>query len=163
MLLGLIADTHGYAGADVIAAFYGVDHILHAGDIGEGVLEPLTRVAPVTAVRGNNDVVGEARFLPERAFVEFEGHHIAIVHRLVDEPDGEWDLLVYGHCHRQHDDDDGTRRRLNPGAAGRRGFHRQRSVALLTLEAGRRPLCQFVELGQRQIHRGIPAVAGTGR
>lgn len=54
MRLGLIADTHGHLDAAALAALVGSDRILHAGDVGEGVLGRLAELAPVTAVRGNN-------------------------------------------------------------------------------------------------------------
>lgn len=150
MLLGLVADTHGFLGNDVLAALAGADHILHAGDVGDGVLSGLRELAPLTAVRGNNDTGGEAAELPEVAYVATPAGRVALVHRLVDAPpESEWDLLVFGHCHRQHADERDGRLLLNPGAAGRRGFHSQRSVALLNLEAGRREM-RFVDLGPRR-------------
>lgn len=154
MLVGLIADTHGYAGSDVIAALSGCDHIIHAGDVGDGVLGPLSAIAPLTAVRGNNDTEGEAAQLPETASLDLAGHRLAVVHRLADGPEGDWEVLVFGHCHRQHDDEAGGRRRINPGAAGVRGFHRMRSVALLDLAPGRPPECRFVDLGPRPSSAG---------
>ena len=148
MRIGLIADTHGFVGDDVLAALDGADHILHAGDVGEGVLAQLSGVAGVTAVRGNNDAEGEASRLPEVAFVDMAGYRIAVVHRLIDAPAPPWDLLVFGHCHKMHDYSIDGRRYVNPGAAGRRGFHRTRSMAVLHLEQGR-PRVEFVELGLR--------------
>ena len=134
MLLGLIADTHGHLGADAREALRGCDHVLHAGDVGGGVLGPLSELAPLTAVRGNNDLAGEAAALAEVAFLELAGRRIAVVHRLVDAPpDGSFDILVFGHCHKTHDDEANGRRYINPGAAGLRGFHRQRTLALLHL------------------------------
>ena len=121
MQLGLISDTHGYVGDDALRALAGSDAILHAGDVGSGVLALLREVAPVIAVRGNTDVDGEAAALPGVAFMEVGGQRVAIVHRLLDAPwTEEWDVLVYGHCHRQ-----GPRRRAvaaEPGGGREEGF-----------------------------------------
>ena len=71
MLIGLIADTHGYLDPRVPPALKGVQLILHAGDIGaEGVLVALARIAPVTAVAGNNDAKLAQLGLPLRVDVE---------------------------------------------------------------------------------------------
>lgn len=150
MELGLIADTHGYLGHDVLAALAGCDQILHAGDVGDGVLAGLRDIAPTTAVRGNTDVSGEAAALPEVVTLETPAGPIAVVHRLADAPGGDWRILVFGHCHRQHayTGDDG-RLFANPGAAGRRGFHRERSVARLRLNGGA-PSIEFIDLGPRR-------------
>jgi uncharacterized protein len=148
MLVGLVSDTHGYVDAGVCDALAGCERILHAGDVGEGVLEVLEGVAPVTAVRGNNDTTGRAANLPEVAEVEVGGRKVAVVHRLVDAPGEGWDVLVFGHCHKQHVEEVGGRLRVNPGAAGRRGFHRGRSVALLDMDT-KGLAVRFVELGLR--------------
>lgn len=153
MRIGLIADTHGYLGADALAALAGCERLLHAGDVGEGVIAPLAGLAPLTAVRGNNDREGEAAALPEIATLSIAGRTICVVHRLVDAPPAEgWDILVFGHCHRRHADEDGARLLINPGAAGRRGFHRERSVAVLDLNEGAASV-EFVSLGARAAAR----------
>ncbi|MGE5594855.1 MAG: metallophosphoesterase family protein [Hyphomicrobiales bacterium] len=152
MRLGLVADTHGYLGTDVLHALEGCDAILHAGDVGPGVLEALREIGPLVAVRGNNDTTGEAAGLPEIAYLDSPAGRIAVVHRLADAPRGEWDILVFGHCHRRHDDREGGRHFVNPGAAGRRGFHRERSVALLDARPGASTVT-FVDLGPRSAAR----------
>jgi putative phosphoesterase len=145
--IGLIADTHGYLGADAEAALAGCDRIVHAGDIGPGVLERLGGISPVIAVSGNNDLSGPEAALPLIASFDAGGRRISVVHRLVDRPTEGWDVLVFGHCHRTHADYDGGRLLINPGAAGRRGFHARRSVAVLALEHG--VSWTFVDLGPR--------------
>ncbi len=159
MRIGLVADTHGFLGEDVLAALEGCEHILHAGDIGPGVVEPLARIAPVTAVRGNNDTSGPQADLPAIECRELAGFTVAVVHRLVDAPPPAWDLLVFGHCHRQHAYWDADRLLLNPGAAGRRGFHRQRSVAILDLLPGEPPAVDFIDLGLRAAALKLTAAA----
>ena len=149
MRIGLIADTHGLLAGDALEALAACEHIIHSGDVGRGVIQALAAIAPVTAVRGNNDASGEEALLPRLARLELEGSSIAVVHRLVDEPHGGHDILVFGHCHRRHAYFEGDRLYVNPGAAGRRGFHRDRSVALLDLVAGAEPRITFVELTPR--------------
>ncbi len=83
MLLGVISDTHGYLNPRVPELLRGVDHILHAGDIGDaGVIDELTSVAPVTAVRGNNDRTGPVSFYPEKVSLELEGRIILLTHQV---------------------------------------------------------------------------------
>ena len=86
-----------------LAALTGCDLILHAGDVGGGVLEPLGLLAPVHAVRGNNDTAGEAALLPDVVRLELAGRSVVVVHRLVDAPKDLFDILVFGHCHRRHE------------------------------------------------------------
>lgn len=152
MQFGLIADTHGYLGDDVLAALAGCDHILHAGDVGDGVLERLRELAPVTAVRGNNDRTGALADLPPVATLGSPAGAITVVHRLADAPDDGSRVLVFGHCHRQHayHDQDG-RLFANPGAAGRRGCHTRRSVAKLHARPGGLEV-EFIDLGPRRAH-----------
>ena len=109
MLIGLISDTHGLLRAEVFSAFEKVDHIIHAGDVGDpDILIELEAIAPVTAVWGNVDH-GELRGrLPEIARVELAGKSIVVVHgqqfgsptpaRVAGaHPDA--DLVVFGHSH----------------------------------------------------------------
>jgi putative phosphoesterase len=64
-LIGVISDTHGLLRPEAVAALQGVDLILHAGDVGSAeVLETLKDIAPVVAVRGNNDRGAWANELP---------------------------------------------------------------------------------------------------
>lgn len=157
MRIGLIADTHGFLAPDALEALAGCEHIVHAGDIGPGVLEPLGKLGPVTAVRGNNDTRGAESLLLATERLELQGHCIVVVHRLAEEPRGEEDIVVFGHCHRKHAYFEGGRLYVNPGAAGRRGFHRERSVALLDLVEGSEPQVRFIDLVPRASLGGVPA------
>jgi len=102
MLIGLIADTHGYLDPRVAPALAGVDLILHAGDIGaEDVLAGLASMAPVTAVVGNNDARLAHLALPLLVDVDLEGVRIHLVHRMVDaSPGPDTRVVVYGHSHK---------------------------------------------------------------
>lgn len=145
MRIGVISDTHGLFDRAILRQFSGVDHILHAGDIGRGdVLAQLQRIAPVTAVSGNVDGF-EASGVPVEQFVELVGHRIAITHRLYEggrlTKDG-MDLLarlrpavcVYGHTHQPKAEWRDGVLLFNPGSAGPKRFHLPRAVGVLLLE-----------------------------
>ena len=80
--IGVIADTHGRFDSTVRRHCKGVDHILHAGDIGDrSVIEQLEQIAPITAVSGNVD--DEQCGFPSEAVIELAGLRIAIRHILL--------------------------------------------------------------------------------
>ena len=136
--IGLISDTHGLVRPEVFAALEGVALILHAGDVGDGVLEELETIAPVHAVYGNTDAPGDQRLVTEleetfgdvRVHVS-HGHELGAptVERLLAAYDA--DVLVYGHTHRQLLAQIDGRWVVNPGAAGQRRFDLEPSVARL--------------------------------
>lgn len=142
-VIGLISDTHGMVRADVHRALAGVELILHAGDVGHGVLEELEVIAPVLAVFGNTDPVDDQRL---RAAVEREigGVRIHVSHghelgsptaaKLLARYDA--DVIVYGHTHQQLVVRAEGRLVVNPGAAGARRFKLEPSVARLTIANG---------------------------
>lgn len=142
-LIGLIADTHGLVRPRVFDALSGVDQILHAGDVGEGVLEELGTIAPVRAVFGNTDPPGTPG-LEHRIELTVEGVRIHVSHghelgsptpqRLLQRYDA--DVIVYGHTHRQLITRADGRLVVNPGAAGHRRFDLTPSVARLTIADG---------------------------
>jgi putative phosphoesterase len=148
MLAGVISDTHGYLDERVLPCFEGVDLILHAGDVGSPeVLERLAEIAPVFAVEGNNDA-GLGLGIEERLSLDLEGHRVQVVHQVPHAEPGS-EVIVHGHSHKLLNEwRDGTLH-LNPGAAGRRGFHAVQTVALLCLEAGKRPEAELIVLGPR--------------
>ena len=81
MLIGVISDTHGFYDPRVAPLLEGVEHILHAGDIGTGqIIERLTEIAPVTAVRGNNDREGPESRYPEVETLSLGGCRIYLTH-----------------------------------------------------------------------------------
>src|SRR5687767_3883988 len=81
MRLGVISDTHGLLRPEVFHAFAGVDHILHAGDVGHaGILTELQALAPVSAVYGNTDGADLRSTLPRVAELQLEGFDIVITH-----------------------------------------------------------------------------------
>ncbi len=142
MIVGVISDTHGLLRAEAIEAFGGVDHILHAGDIGAPeVLAALVRIAPVTAIRGNVDIEPWARELRETEVVELGGVTIYMLHDL-----GRLDLktetagihvVVYGHSHQPKMEERNGVLYFNPGSAGPRRFKLPVSVGRLRVEKGK--------------------------
>ncbi len=141
MLIGLISDTHGLLRPEVFTAFAGVDHILHAGDVGnDGILVELSAIAPVTAVWGNTDGMGMRSRLPEVARLELAGRSVTVAHghqvgratasAILEAYPG--DLVVFGHSHLPEIESRGTRLAVNPGSAGPVRFTQPVSVALAT-------------------------------
>ena len=119
----------------------GVEHIVHAGDVGSEVVPWLRAIAPVTAVRGNVDG-WLADELPLEAAVELAGRRLLVAHvreaLLRDhEPAREgFDVVVTGHSHQFSERWDDGVLYLNPGSAGPPRFGLPRSVALLEFDDG---------------------------
>lgn len=142
-VIGLISDTHGLVRPEVFPALAGVELILHAGDVGEDVLEELAAIAPVLAVFGNTDPREDVR-LAESIERTIEGVRIHVSHghelgsptpeRLLAKYDA--DVIVYGHTHQQKVVEAGGRLVVNPGAAGPRRFKVRPSVGRLTISGG---------------------------
>jgi putative phosphoesterase len=152
MLVGVIADTHGYVDPRVEAAFRGVDAIVLAGDVGGAhVLDALRAIAPVHAVYGNNDEKLGGLGLPFIDDFELGGVRFHLVHQLPHaRPPQDADVVVFGHSHRTLIEQRGQMLYLNPGAAGRAGFHRVQTVALLRLARRNVAGAEIVEMGPRQ-------------
>ena len=148
--LGVISDTHGLVRPEALAALKGVERIVHAGDIGSPeVLEALERVAPVTAVRGNNDRGGWARTIPETEVVEVGGVSLYLLHDLHEldlEPRAAgFAAVISGHSHQPRLEERDGILYLNPGSAGPRRFKLPISLARLTV-AEKRVKAQLVTL-----------------
>src|SRR4051794_24421113 len=105
MNIGIISDTHGLMRPEALAALEGSDLILHAGDVGsQDVLNALTSIAPVIAVRGNNDKGAWAEALPETKVVEAGKALVYLLHDVKDldlDPSAAgFALVVSGHSHK---------------------------------------------------------------
>ena len=142
MRIGLVSDTHNLLRPEVLEYLRGSDHIVHAGDIcGEEVLEALARIAPLTAVRGNNDKGAWAQRLREREILRLEGATILVVHDLADlkrAPDTEGaGTVVTGHSHKPRVEEREGVLYVNPGSAGPRRFQLPISAGELLVEQGR--------------------------
>lgn len=143
-LLGLISDTHGLVRPTVLDALRGVELILHAGDVGEGVLDELGVIAPVKAVHGNTDPLDDPR-LPASIEMTHSGVRIHVSHghevgaptpeRLLARYDA--DVIVYGHTHKQLVVQAHGRWVVNPGAAGQRRFKLTPSCARLSIDGAK--------------------------
>ncbi len=138
MKIGILADTHDLLRPEVTERLQGCELILHAGDVSSRrILDQLSDIAPVMAVRGNND--GEwAEGLPRLLETEAGGLRIAMAHKKKDLPPDlrGVDLAVYGHTHQYASEwlpgADGRRTLLlNPGSCGPRRFFRPVTLAML--------------------------------
>lgn len=142
--IGVIADTHGLFDPAIRRHFRGVDHILHAGDIGDrSVIEQLEQIGPVTAVSGNVD--DEQCGFPSETVIELAGSRMAIRHVLYEGGkltkngraflDHEQpDICVFGHTHQPKVDWFGDTLLFNPGSAGPKRFSLPRGIGLLTIQ-----------------------------
>jgi uncharacterized protein len=122
--IGLVSDTHNLLRPEVLEYLRGSDHIVHGGDIcGDAVLQAMRALAPLTAVRGNNDHGAWAGALPERVTVRFGGIAIHVVHDLKDLvlPEGA-QVVVCGHSHKPSVAQREGVLYVNPGSAGPRRF-----------------------------------------
>ena len=153
MKIGIISDTHGFLDPRAEKIFAGVDHILHAGDIGNPMIElELKFIAPVTLVLGNND--------PGLSFKETEvvllGGKKFLVHHIVNPRDlsetvadriarDQPDVVVFGHTHKRYAETAGGILFFNPGYSGKPKPGADRSVAILHLE-GKTIRHEFIEL-----------------
>jgi hypothetical protein len=158
MLIGILSDTHGYVDPRLAAALAGVEAIVHAGDVGGShVLEYLRGLAPLYAVYGNNDEKAGGYGLRLHEDFTLSGTRFHLVHqRPHARPGPDAEVVVFGHSHRAVIERHDGRLYVNPGAAGRAGFHRIQTVALMTID--RRDIdSRIVELGPRQTIRRIRA------
>lgn len=142
MLVGVISDTHGLLRAEALAALSGVDHILHAGDVGNAdILDTLREIAPVAAIRGNIDVHGDCAKLPATEAIELGDSFIYMLHAIddidIDPRAAQVNVVIYGHSHKPDLFERGGVMYLNPGSAGPRRFSLPVTLALLRLEHGK--------------------------
>jgi len=139
--VGLISDTHGLLRPQALDYLRGSDHIVHAGDIVDpAILDRLAELAPLTAVRGNNDTGAWARALPETATLTLDGVTIHILHDLkelaIDPAAHGVRVVIAGHSHKPACEERGGVLYVNPGSAGRRRFTLPISVGELLIEGG---------------------------
>jgi len=125
--VGLIADTHGLLRPQARSFLLDSDLIVHAGDIGgPGLLEQLQSIAPVSAVRGNNDTEPWAAHLPEAQLIDAGGVRVHVIHNLaelkLDPAAAGVQVIVSGHSHRPLLERRGGVLYVNPGSAGPRRF-----------------------------------------
>jgi hypothetical protein len=138
-LVGVISDTHGLVRPEALEALRGVALIIHAGDIGgPEVLARLREIAPVTAVRGNNDHGPWAADLPDTDVVDVDGRLLYVLHDVktlgLDPVAAGFHAVIAGHSHKPSVDERGGVLFLNPGSAGPRRF--SLPIALARLRVG---------------------------
>lgn len=136
--IGVISDTHGLLRPEAVTALRGVEQIIHAGDIGkEEILIELEKIAPVTAVRGNNDRSTWAETIPETELLEIAGHRLFVLHdigALGRDPAAEgFAVVISGHSHKPYAEWRNDVLFLNPGSAGPRRFKLPICLALLRI------------------------------
>jgi putative phosphoesterase len=139
--IGLISDTHGLLRPEARDALKGVDRIIHAGDICKPeVLEQLAQIAPVVAVRGNNDKGAWAESLNEAVTMDVAGVKIHVIHDLHELPSEPQvagiQVVVSGHSHKPTIRMERGVLFVNPGSAGPRRFKLPISLGFLEIEDG---------------------------
>ena len=140
MKLGIVSDTHGLLRPEVSAVLEDVDIILHAGDIGgQDILDALGELAPVYAVRGNNDWGSWGESIPLTRDLDLGGLRVCMAHMKRDLPGvlSAFDLVITGHTHKYAEARQGSTLLLNPGSCGPRRFGQPITMALLEADAGK--------------------------
>lgn len=148
--IGLISDTHGLLRPAAADFLQGCARIVHAGDVGDAaILEALASIAPVIAVRGNNDRGAVLEDLPETARTELAGVRLYVLHDLkqlaIDPAAAGVNVVVSGHSHRPLVEERAGVLYVNPGSAGRRRFKLPICVGELVVD-GREVIPRLVEL-----------------
>ncbi|MEM0961579.1 MAG: metallophosphoesterase family protein [Bacteroidota bacterium] len=160
MRVGIVSDTHGFYHPELDEVFAGVDVILHAGDVGPDVADRLERLAPVVGVYGNVDGPPVRGRFKEHVRLRIEGIRLWMTH--IGGRPGRWapgigdalradppDLFVCGHSHILRIERVASLNRmlyLNPGAAGRQGFHQVKTCVRLTIEGGQMRDAEVIHL-----------------
>jgi putative phosphoesterase len=139
--VGLISDTHGLLRPEAVEALKGVHRIIHAGDIGgPEILEALSAIAPVDAVRGNNDRGGWAARIAHAITLDLGGLAVHVLHDLkelkLDPAAAGIRVVIAGHSHKPLVREEHGVLYVNPGSAGPRRFKLPVAVAYLDIVSG---------------------------
>ena len=137
-VVGVISDTHGLVRPEAKVVLQTCDTIVHAGDIGRpDVLEELSQIAPLRAIRGNVDIW--ATDMPDTDIVEIDGRRLYILHDVnalgIDPVSEGIDVVISGHSHKPRIAEEDGVLYLNPGSAGPRRFTLPVALALLTISS----------------------------
>ncbi len=141
MRIGLISDTHGLLRPEAARSLAGVAQIIHAGDIGgPEVLDALRSIAPVHAVRGNNDRDAWSSSLPLRLSLSISSVHIHVLHDVKEldseSASGRYRIVISGHSHKPAVLERNGVLFVNPGSAGPRRFKLPVTIGYLTIAGG---------------------------
>jgi putative phosphoesterase len=141
-VIGLISDTHGLIRPEALEALKGVELIIHAGDIGKPeVIAALKSIAPVLAIKGNNDIGNWARPLPDTKLVKSGDTQLYVIHNVKDldcDPVARgYQAVVSGHSHKPSVATRDGVLFVNPGSAGPRRFKLPIAVGKLFIEHNR--------------------------
>ena len=148
--IGLLSDTHGLLRPEALEFLRGSDFIVHAGDIGDvAVLDALRALAPVTAVRGNNDRDAWARAIAETEVLRVDEVSIHVLHDLagldLDPAAAGFRVVVSGHSHQPRIEERDGVLYVNPGSCGPRRFKLPIAVGELRI-SGSSVKAKLVEL-----------------
>ena len=140
--LGVISDTHGLLRPEAVEALRGSDMIVHAGDVGSpDVLRGLAALAPVTAVRGNNDHGSWATRLPLTDVLDLGGVLLYVIHDVkeldLDPRAAGLSEVIAGHSHQPRSEERDGVLFFNPGSAGPRRFRLPISVGKIVIDGAR--------------------------
>ena len=139
--IGLISDTHGLMRPEALAALKGSEVIIHAGDIGKlAVIDALATLAPVLAIRGNNDRNSWAKQLPDLLDLRINGVRICVIHDLKEMDFASlagFQAVVSGHSHKPGLATKDGVLFINPGSAGPRRFKLPIALARICLDRGK--------------------------
>jgi putative phosphoesterase len=150
--VALLSDTHGLMRAQARAFAVGCDYIIHGGDIGTAeILDDLAQIAPLIAVRGNNDREPWAAHLPETEMIRIGGAFVYVIHDIsqldIEPLAAGVQVIVSGHSHRPSIEQRDGVLYVNPGSCGPRRFKLPISVGEL-LVAGSAVSARTVELSE---------------
>jgi putative phosphoesterase len=140
--IGLISDTHGLLRPEALAFLRGCDGIVHAGDICDPrIIDTLYAIAPVVAVRGNNDVGAWAAAIDVARTFDIEGVTIHVLHDVADlerhPAPGNVAFVVHGHSHKPAIVERDGMTFVNPGSAGPRRFRLPVSIGELLIDGSK--------------------------
>ncbi|MCM1087813.1 MAG: metallophosphatase family protein [Muribaculaceae bacterium] len=150
--IAVISDTHGLLRPEILEKLQDCEAILHGGDINrQSILDKLNQIAPVYAVRGNNDKEW-AQNLPETLSFTLYGIRIFMVHNKKQIPAtlADTDIIIYGHSHKYEEKYAGGQLFLNPGSCGPRRFTQPVTMAMLTIEEDVSFRVEKIELQREQ-------------
>lgn len=149
--IGVISDTHGLLRSEAVDALRAADHIIHAGDIGKlEILQSLAKIAPLTVVRGNNDMDSWAEAIPDSQHLRFDDMNVYVIHDLnkldIAPSAAGVSVVISGHSHQPLIQERDGVLYLNPGSAGPRRFKLPIALAELLIE-GKSVTPRIIQLG----------------